>query len=232
MAKNDRELTATVIPIPDDSTAVAEPRIFRPVNALKTKFYLYAILAFLGITAAKIAFLAFLLVVAREDSNFQSIVLDNLLLWALVYLGVAVLIFGSILMLIPPYVNSMSYQVHGSEIVVFKGLINKTEKHVPFRTVTNISSRAGPLDRFLGIGNVFIETAGQSGHMAGPEERIEGVRVYKEVRDFILKELRKFRAPYATTTEFEGSSGLSAENSPIVKELREIKDILRKMSEN
>ena len=124
----------------------------------------------------------------------------------------------------------MSYQVHGTEIVVFKGIINKTEKHVPFRTVTNISSRAGPFDRLLGIGCVFVETAGQSGK-AGPDERIEGIRIYKEVRDFILKELRKFRAPY-TTTETEEVSPALTDSGSIIKELQEIKGILRKIIES
>ncbi|NIO19455.1 MAG: PH domain-containing protein, partial [Candidatus Aenigmarchaeota archaeon] len=91
------------------------------------------------------------------------------------------------------------------EIYVKKGLINITRKHVPFRTVTNISSRAGPFDRLFGIGTVEIETAGysgpKSGAFSGPEEKIEGIVFYEEVRDFILAELRKFRAPYTTTTE-------------------------------
>jgi uncharacterized membrane protein YdbT with pleckstrin-like domain len=130
------------------------------------------------------------------------------------------------------YIDAISYQVHGTEVVVFKGLLNKTEKHVPFRTITNILSRAGPFDRLLGIGSVFIETAGQAGPRRGPEERIEGIRVYKEVRDFILKELRKVRAPYTTTTEIEEESPASGESAAIVKELREIKGLLRSIRDN
>jgi len=69
-------------------------------------------------------------------------------------------------------------------------------------TITNISSVAGVYDRFFGIGSVHIETAGYSGQdQRGPEETMEGIVFYDEVRDYILQELRKLRGTYVTTTE-------------------------------
>jgi membrane protein YdbS with pleckstrin-like domain len=111
---------------------------------------------------------------------------------------------------IPLYIRTIEYSVISKsgtvmpEIYVKKGLINVTRKHVPFRTITNISSRAGPVDRLFGIGTVEIQTAGYSGGPgghAGPEEKLEGITFYEEVRDFILQELRRFRDPYVTGTE-------------------------------
>jgi membrane protein YdbS with pleckstrin-like domain len=108
------------------------------------------------------------------------------------------------------YIRSIEYSVISKaglvmpEIYVKKGLINITRKHVPFRTITNISSRAGPVDRLFGIGTVEIQTAGYSGGpggQTGPEEKLEGITFYEEVRDFILQELRRFRDPYVTGTE-------------------------------
>lgn len=105
------------------------------------------------------------------------------------------------------YVRSIEYSVISEsgesmpEVYVQKGIFNLTRKHVPFRTVTNISTKAGPLDRLFGIGSVNIETAGFSGQKKEPEEKLEGIEFYEEVRDFILQELRKFRTPYVTGTE-------------------------------
>jgi membrane protein YdbS with pleckstrin-like domain len=112
-------------------------------------------------------------------------------------------------------------------------LITITRNHVPFRTITNISSQAGPFDRLFGIGSVNIETAGFSGTEAkGPEEKMEGIVFYEEVRDYILTELRKFRAPYVTTTETVRPTGrppLQGEelNLELLATLREIRDMLR-----
>jgi membrane protein YdbS with pleckstrin-like domain len=143
------------------------------------------------------------------------------------------------MMLTPFYINSIEYSVKGEsgktmpEVYVKKGIVTVTRKHVPFRTITNISSTAGAFDRIFGIGNVNIETAGYSGsNQTGPEEKLEGIVFYEEVRDFILNELRKFRDPYVTGTEVvfpadepvERGPGLSDE---ILITLREIRDLLR-----
>ncbi|MFW9786200.1 MAG: PH domain-containing protein [Candidatus Thorarchaeota archaeon] len=108
------------------------------------------------------------------------------------------------------YVRSIEYAVISEtgkaspEIYVKKGILNITRKHVPFRTVTNIASRAGVFDRLFKIGTVEIQTAGYSGGptgQGGPEEKLEGIKFYQELAQFILRELRRFRDPYVTGTE-------------------------------
>ncbi|NIV45109.1 PH domain-containing protein [Candidatus Bathyarchaeota archaeon] len=143
------------------------------------------------------------------------------------------------LIYIPFYFRSIEYSVKAEtgetmpEVYVKKGVLTITRKHVPFRTITNISSRAGPFDRLFGIGSVHIETAGYSGsQQRGPEVKLEGIVFYEEVRDFILNELRKFKAPYVTGTEVvhpieepvPRTEGLDDE---ILITLREIRDLLK-----
>ncbi|MFX0210092.1 MAG: hypothetical protein ACFFDT_29190, partial [Candidatus Hodarchaeota archaeon] len=87
-------------------------------------------------------------------------------------------------------------------------------------------------DRIFGIGTCEIETAGKSGQQTGPEEKIEGIRNFREVRDVILNELRRFRGQYATTTEieqpirYEESSGDIGFQRELLDELRQIKKVL------
>ena len=140
--------------------------------------------------------------------------------------------------LTPIYIKSIEYSVLSEsgetmpEIYVKKGILTVTRKHVPFRTITNISSNAGIFDRLFGLGSVGVETAGYSGQkQSGPEEKLEGIRFYEEVRDFILNELRKFRTPYTTTTEpdkvgvpIPKGTGLDEE---MLTTLREIRDLLK-----
>ena len=120
------------------------------------------------------------------------------------------------------------------EIYVKRGVVTVTRKHVPFRTITNISSKAGVFDRLFNIGSVHIETAGYSGsHQAGPEVKLEGIVFYEEVRDFILNELRKFKAPYVIGTEVvhpteEAVPRMEGLDDEILITLREIRDILKR----
>ncbi len=147
------------------------------------------------------------------------------------------------IIIVPIYLRSIEYSViteegtAASEIFVKKGIINITRKHVPFRTITNISSRSGPFDRLFGIGSIEIETAGYSGATTQAEEKIEGITFYEELRDFILKELRKFKGPYVTGTEV-----VHPEEDPVPRiddsledeillVLREIRDLLRREKE-
>jgi membrane protein YdbS with pleckstrin-like domain len=140
---------------------------------------------------------------------------------------------------IPFYYRSIEYSVKAEsgetmpEVYVRKGVFTVTRKHVPFRTITNISSKAGVFDRMLGIGSVHIETAGYSGsQQTGPEEKLEGIVFYEEVRDFILNELRKFKAPYVIGTEVVHPEEEPVPRGPglddeILITLREIRDFLR-----
>ena len=222
---------------------ISSGKIFKPSKEFLYKEVLkiltVALILYLGTMGTFVGFARFLYSVGAEDIpdydaymdqwfapvNYWTIVFD--LVWAV-----------PALVLIPFYVRSIEYSVKSEtgetmpEIYVKKGIITVTRKHVPFRTITNIGSYAGPFDRLFKIGNVNIETAGYSGKERGPEEKLEGILFYEEVRDFILAELRKYRAPYTIGTEVNQpdeepvprTEGLDDE---ILITLREIRDILR-----
>ncbi|MHA1963955.1 MAG: PH domain-containing protein [Candidatus Thorarchaeota archaeon] len=149
------------------------------------------------------------------------------------------------LIVYPIYIRSFEYSVVGKsgetmpEIYVKKGIINITRKHVPFRTITNIQSVAGPFDRLFGIGSIEVETASGSGSaLQSAEEKLEGLTFYEELRDFILMELRKFKDPYVTGTEVVHPEedevirvGTGDIEDEILMVLREIRDLLRRNRE-
>ena len=93
--------------------------------------------------------------------------------------------------------------------------------------MTNISTRFGIYDKLFGIGTVEIETAGKAGRQSGPEEKIEGISNFVEIRNLVLEELRKFRSQYTTATEPDMSSSYEDVTKSILNELRSIKDLLR-----
>jgi membrane protein YdbS with pleckstrin-like domain len=221
---------------------ISSGRVFRPAKALRNKGWLKMLL---------VAFVLWFFLVggwvgigwltAYSDANLVSFWTSLAVWWMPVNIGVTVfnlvwLIPGCILL--PLYVRSIEYSVISEtgktlpEIYVKKGIVSVTRKHVPFRTITNISTTAGPLDRLFGIGSVEIETAGYSGQRTGPEEKLTGIPFYEEVRDFILQELRKHRGQYALTTEVvrreeEPLPKLAGRfDDDILRTLREIRELL------
>ena len=68
-----------------------------------------------------------------------------------------------------PVFKRYRYELLDDEIVVHSGWIVQKVRHVPYRMVTNIEIRRGLIDRWLGIGNLSIDTAGNSDPNARPE---------------------------------------------------------------
>lgn len=208
---------------------------YRPIRRFLTKLYLYVVTIFTGITLGALLLHFFILTIETLDNDVSEygpwinnpVNLSLILTW-FVFLN-AIWIIPSII-LIPLYVRNISYTFEKSEIVIKKGIITKTEKHIPYRTITNVSARAGIYDRSLGIGTVEIETAGKSGTQWGPEGKLEGISnfFYKSFRDFIVNELISIKGTYATATELpqleNDDSSLFYER--MLGELREIKNLL------
>jgi len=225
---------------------VTSGKIFRPARACVYKLWVkntaIAVCLWLGTILFIVAMIYFINAVDPGEMESAMRTMGTWL-WTLSNW----LILGNLLwlvpalVLIPYYVNRIEYSVISEsgesmpEVYVKKGIVTITRKHVPFRTITNIASNAGPFDRMFGLGNVSIETAGFSGQQTGPEERLEGIVFYEEVRDFILNELRKFRAPYATMTEVVSPMEEPVPRGPGLDDemlitLREIRDLLRAQS--
>jgi len=224
-------------------TQITSGKTFKPSRALLHKMLLESIFTYAMIWLLVIlSFMGFCFLLATDPAKYPSVtqlIIDYFMpvsLWTAV-INLTWLV--PVLVAIPPYFKSIEYSVKAEsgntmpEIYSKRGIVTITRKHLPFRTITNISTRAGPFDRLFKIGAVHIETAGYAGaNQKGPEESIGGIVFYEEVRDFILKELRKFRDPYVTGTEVvvpteEPVPRMKGLDDEMLITLREIRDILR-----
>ncbi|MHA2203842.1 MAG: PH domain-containing protein [Candidatus Hodarchaeales archaeon] len=199
-----------------------EVRRIYPTRALLWKYYLTVFIVWLTVSLGFILLGWFIQSVADEPkpANFQNVF--NIIYWAL-----SIVIILPSLILLPLYVNRMEFIVHGNEVIVKKGLINKTVKYCPYRTVTNISTTAGPLDRLLGIGCVNVQTAGKGG-ATGPEEKLEGLPLYHEIRDYILRQLRiYYRGVSGGKVPTQDETDISTVQREMINELREIKRLMK-----
>ncbi len=229
--------------------SISSGRVFRPSRKLKYKYWFESVtMAILfWLLTVLVIFGTFYLVYAAEGylGQFQTWMDQT---WALVNMWIWILNIAwlmPVMVFIPVYLNSFEYSVRTEtgesmpEIYVKKGIVTITRKHVPFRSITNVSTRTGPFDRLFRIGNIEIETAGYSGpYQEGPEEKIAGIAFYEELRDYILNELRKFREPYVLGTETpavrdEGAHGEEpgGEEGALLREMREVKSVLIEIRE-
>ncbi|MGB3904111.1 MAG: PH domain-containing protein [Anaerolineae bacterium] len=135
------------------------------------------------------------------------------------------------LILAGPYYASLGYEIEDDEVIVRVGILTHSVKHVPYRTVTNITVKRDILDRwFLGLGSLNIQTAGMSGQ-SGAEEKLVGLTNVQEVYEMVVKELRRFRggmAPTAAEVEPEPALASADALSAILGEVRAIRQALQK----
>jgi uncharacterized membrane protein YdbT with pleckstrin-like domain len=194
-----------------------ETRTFRPDIGYARKQRLVLTLIALGITAMGLMF--GLLIGIDEGPEVTVMIFTGFVIAAIVFWLVAMLLVG-------PYYRSLSYEVQDDEVIVRVGIWTKSVKHVPYRTVTNVTIKRGILDRYLfNLGTLNIQTAGMSG-TTGAEESLVGLANVQDVYDIVVQKLRLFRGGMAPTAaeqdqEYDTSSGHVM--NEILNELRAIR---------
>ncbi len=129
-----------------------------------------------------------------------------------------------------PYYRSLCYEIHEDEMIVKAGIMTKSVKHVPFRTVTNLTVKRGIFDRWLGIGTLDIETAGMSGTQGAPEQSLVGLENPQEIYEMVVAALHRFRGGMAPTcAEEEAPAAASPEVlNAILAEVRAIRQTMER----
>ncbi|MHA2155056.1 MAG: PH domain-containing protein [Candidatus Hodarchaeales archaeon] len=201
-----------------------------PTNSLLWKCYLKSFIIWSAAMGAIILIFMFFNFVADFDNEFVFFRDPEFqLLIVTVAFVCSLIVMPVVLVLLTLYVRNMEFIVHGDEVIVKKGIINKTVKYCPFRTITNISTHVGVFDRLFKIGCINIQTAGSGGMTGAPEEKLEGLKVYSEIREYIVLQLRYFtHTPTALPKhDLDEPKGLFQKN--ILTELKEIKKEFKKI---
>ncbi len=143
--------------------------------------------------------------------------------WSLgVALGLNVLWGIPTVLLQVPYFRSLRYEIHDEQVIMYVGVITRSVKYVPFRTVTNMTVKQGPLDRLFGLGSLEIQTAGISGTNQA-EQHLVGLEDPQAVYDLARRALQRYRGAMApTAADIDDENLLRA----ILEEVRTIRESL------
>ena len=184
--------------------------------------YVWKLRLILVLIALAIMLSAFFIAITMSfNGNFQGAAVVML---AAVMMNILWLIPG--MLLTEPYYRSLSYEIQNDEVIVNVGIITKTIKHVPYRTVTNLEINRGILDRWIfKMGTLKIQTAGMSGQ-TGAEEDLVGLVNVQEVYEIVVNELRKFRGgmtPTAADEEIDLATTPANGLDEVLDELRAIR---------
>lgn len=195
-----------------------DPQVIRPERRFLTKTIVQAIVVFL---LAAVPSTLFGYLVAMDEGGPSAV------MWGVgIPLGISLLGLTFALAVLPPYYRSLRYLIHPDEVVVEVGVITKSVKHVPYRTVTNIQVARGPFDRLFGLGTLKIQTAGMSGQ-SGTEESLWGLEDVTAVYQQVGSTLRRFRGALPATAGSEAEAPAAQPSlAALLEEVRAIRRTL------
>ena len=123
-------------------------------------------------------------------------------------------------------IKNLLYEMKDSSITLHRGIFTKIEQNIPYNKVTDFILHRDLMDRFLGIGSIKVETAGNSGG-TGFDGILEGLEDYEEIHKILRNKLNESQNPnqtYKNTDALENDSVLT----DILLELKEINNKLKK----
>ncbi len=100
-------------------------------------------------------------------------------------------IFGLLLLLIPAFYHlkqkTVRYTLTDSKIEIDAGLISKTTRNVPLRSIQDVTVEATVPQRMLGFGDLIIDNASES----GGKLVLKNIDAPKKYADVLLKQMRR-----------------------------------------
>ena len=107
-------------------------------------------------------------------------------LFALIGAGLAIVVW--VFLAVPPFVTWQftHFVLTTDRLITRSGVIAKRSKEIPLERINDVSFSQSVLDRFLGAGDLLIESAGERG-----QGRIENVRNPERVQLMIFEESEK-----------------------------------------
>ncbi|HMF56365.1 MAG TPA: PH domain-containing protein [Pyrinomonadaceae bacterium] len=97
------------------------------------------------------------------------------------------------LFLIPAYYhlrrNMIQYTLTDSSIQIDQGLLSRTTRNIPLRTIQDVVVQASIPQRIMGYGNIIIDNASEQ----GGEVMLHNIHDPRGHADLLLRELRRWR---------------------------------------
>ena len=148
---------------------------------------------------------------------------STLVLWA-ICCGANLVMWVISYPIIHLWIINLTYIVRDDRITILSGILTKKEQNIPYRSITDFVLKRGPFDRYLKIGTIQVQTAGQSQTASGYEGCLSGILDYNSVHGDLRDKLKSLHPVSESTTTSEPIN-LSNENvlTQILEELKKIR---------
>jgi len=109
----------------------------------------------------------------------------------MVWIISVVLMWAISVPIIKLWIKNLEYVIRNDRITIHKGILTKTQQNIPYRSVTDFALQRTLFDRYLGIGSINIQTAGQSQSPTGYEGSLVGLIDYNSLHGQLKEKLKQ-----------------------------------------
>lgn len=127
------------------------------------------------------------------------------------------------------WIKNLTYSIEDDRVVVFKGILTKSQQNIPYRAITDFMLQRSLYDRIFGIGAIRIQTAGQSRTSSGYEGQLSGLLEYEDLHQQLRGKLQRLHpGGEAVASRATTSTGSEDIQQQILLELKGIRQALEK----
>ncbi len=194
----------------------------KPDKKLLTKQWLVLLTISAGLVL--IAIVLQFLIPQKEGVTSRQVAI---ILWPIT-IGTIVLMWAIATPIITLWIKNLTYYIEDDRITVFKGILTKQQQNIPYRAITDFVLHRSLFDRFLSIGAIRIQTAGQSRTPTGYEGQLSGLVQWEDIHQQLRSKLKILHPIAETTTAAESASILPSADKlqQILEELKAIRKVL------
>jgi len=121
------------------------------------------------------------------------------------------------------WIINLAYSIEDERVVISKGIIFKKNVSIPYSAITDFTLSRSLYERWLGIGTLLVQTAGQSPQGGGHEGRLEGLTEFASLHESLREKVKNYRGTRGVAEASESqTSGEPEVLESILEELRKI----------
>lgn len=124
------------------------------------------------------------------------------------------------------WIINLKYSIDDERVVIQKGILFKKNVSIPYSAITDFTLSRSLYERWLEIGTLLIQTAGQGVQAGGHEGRLEGLVEFESLHDTLRAKVKAYRG---NTTIEAPTTPIDVDTDVLNSILDEIKKINRKL---
>jgi len=127
------------------------------------------------------------------------------------------------------WIINLKYSVEDERLVINKGILFKKSVSIPYSAITDFTLSRSLYERWLEIGTLLVQTAGQGAQAGGHEGRLEGLVEFESLHTELRAKIKVYQGNISSGKP-TSAAPVDGDTQVLASILEELKKINRKMT--